>query len=289
MEMSNAPAAAPSDLARPIGLTVMRGAMRLLSATAPAVASRVAADLFMKPHRYATPPREQTVLATGEPFAVRLSPSMTVRAWRFGTGPAVVLVHGWEGRGSQLATFVAPLVERGYSVVTFDAPGHGASDGSRSSLAHFTWALRGVAATTGTPHAIIAHSLGCAATTLALRDGLAVDRLAFLSPPLDPAEYTNRFGTILGLDGATVAAMRMRIEERFLRKWSDYSLAETARSMTAPLLVVHDRDDQDTFWNEGAALAECWPGARLLTTEGLGHRRILRDAAVIEAVTNFVA
>jgi pimeloyl-ACP methyl ester carboxylesterase len=286
--MSTTPAAAPNDLARPIGLTVMRGALRLLSATAPAVASRVAADLFMKPRRYAAPPREQTLLAAGEPFAVPLGPSMTVRAWRFGAGPAVVLVHGWEGRGSQLAPFVAPLVERGYSVVTFDAPGHGASDGSRSSLPHFTWALRGVAATTGTPHAVIAHSLGCAATTLALRDGLAVERLAFLSPPLDPAEYTNRFGDILGLDGATIAAMRLRIEERFLRKWSDYSLAETARTMTAPLLVVHDRDDQDTFWNEGAALAAAWPNARLLTTEGLGHRRILRDAGVIEAVTNFV-
>lgn len=81
----------------------------------------------------------------------------------------------------------------------------------------------------------------------------------------------------------------MRIEERFLRKWSDYSLEESAREMKTPLLVIHDRDDRDTFWSEGAALASAWPGARLMTTEGLGHRRVLRDARVIEEVTAFVS
>ena len=134
---------------------------------------------------------------------------------------------------------MAPLVERGYSVVTFDAPGHGASAGSRSSLPHFAWALRGVAdavseeSGAASVHAIIAHSFGCAAATLALRDGLAVHRLVYLSPPLNPVEYTARFGDILGLDTATIAGMQKRIEERFARKWSDYSLEESARAMTA--------------------------------------------------------
>ena len=58
--------------------------------------------------------------------------------------------------------------------------------------------------------------------------------------------------------------------------------------MNTPLLVVHDRDDRDTFWSEGAALVKAWPGARLMTTEGLGHRRILRDKGVIEDVTQFI-
>jgi pimeloyl-ACP methyl ester carboxylesterase len=289
--MTEAAAVPPTELARPLSLTVMRGALRLLSATAPGIASRVAADLFMTPRRFAAPKREQDILAQGTPFTVKLGASAEVRAWRFGTGPAVLLAHGWEGRGSQLTPFVAPLVERGYSVVTFDAPGHGASPGSRSSLPHFAWALRGVAdaiAADTMPHAIIAHSLGCAAATLALREGLSVHRVVYLAPPLNPVEYTARFGDILGLDDATIRGLQKRIEERFARKWSDYSLAESARTMNTPLLVVHDREDRDTFWSEGAALAEAWPGARLMTTEGLGHRRILRDAGVIEEITRFV-
>ena len=210
--MTDVTLANPLEVSRPIALTVMRGALRLLSATAPGVASRVAADLFLKPRRYPTPPREQAVLAQGTPFTVRLGASREVRAWRFGEGPAVILAHGWEGRGSQLTPFVAPLLERGYSVITFDAPGHGASPGSRSSLPHFAWAVRGVADAAGTPHAIIAHSLGCAAATLALRDGLSVHRLVYLAPPLNPLDYTARFGDILGLDAATIEGLQMHIE-----------------------------------------------------------------------------
>jgi pimeloyl-ACP methyl ester carboxylesterase len=270
-------------------LTFMRGAFGVLSRTAPDVASRVAADLFMKPRRYEAPERERAVLAEATPFQVRLGVATRLQAWRWGSGPAVLLVHGWEGRGSQLAPFVKPLLDAGHSVVAFDAPGHGASSGSRSSLPHFAFAVRAVADAVRTPHAIVAHSLGCAATTLALRDGLAARRLVFVAPPLNPSDYVSRFGQILGITAPVLERMKLRIEERFLRKWSDYSLEETAREMTTPLLVVHDRDDNETFHSEGAALAAAWPEARLVTTSGLGHRRILRDLDVIESATRFIA
>jgi pimeloyl-ACP methyl ester carboxylesterase len=273
---------------QPATLTLMRGAFGLLSRTAPDVASLVAADLFMKPRKFNAPDRERAILAEAVPFEVMLGTNIRLQAWRWGRGPAVLLVHGWEGRGSQLAPFVRPLVDSGHSVITFDAPGHGASSGKRSSLPHFAYAVRGVAAATAPPHAIIAHSLGCAATTLALRDGLTAQRLVFISPPLNPSDYVNRFGEILGVSEPVLDRMKLRIEERFLRKWSDYSLEQTAREMTAPLLVVHDRDDAETFHSEGEALAKAWPEARMISTQGLGHRRILRDESVIEAATRFV-
>ena len=273
----------------PLSLTLVRGALRLLSHTSPSVASRVAADLFMTPRRHRTPERERTLLAGATPFEVRLGDSTTIKAWSWGIGPVVLLVHGWEGRGSQLTPFVRPLVDAGYRVIAFDAPGHGASDGNRSSLPHFTYALRAVAAATAEPHAIIAHSLGCAAATLALRDGLTTNRLVFMAPPLEPVDYTARFGEILALDSAIIDRMRLRIEERFLRKWTDYSLALTAKDMTAPLLIIHDREDQETFWHEGNALASIWPNARLITTDGLGHRRILREPSLIEEATRFIS
>lgn len=272
----------------PVSLAVIRGAMGLLSRTAPDFASRVAVDLFMKPRRYAAPERERKILAAAQPFEVPLGAETRIQAWKWGAGPMILLVHGWEGRGSQLASFVEPLVSAGYSVVTFDAPGHGASSGKRSSLPHFAYAVR-VVANAHTPHAIIAHSLGCAATTLALREGLTAQRLVYIAPPLNPSDYVTRFGDILNISRPVLDRMRSRIEERFLRKWSDYALDATARTMTTPLLVVHDTDDDDTYHAEGAALAEAWPGAKMITTTGLGHRRILRDDSVIEAATRFIA
>jgi pimeloyl-ACP methyl ester carboxylesterase len=282
--------ATATTVPNPLSLQVLRGAMKLLSRTAPGVASRVAADLFMTPRRHRTPERERTLMTDATPFDVALGESTVIKAWRWGgSDRIVILLHGWEGRGAQLAAFAPPLVAAGYSVVAFDAPGHGASSGNRSSLPHFTWALRGVAdAVGGQPHAIIAHSLGCAATTLALRDGFDVQRLVYLAPPLNPADYTRQFGEIIGLDDRTIRGLQSRIEERFLRKWSDYSLAETARGMTVPLLIIHDRSDTETLWTGGAALAEAWPGARMITTEGLSHRKILREPSLIDAAARFI-
>jgi pimeloyl-ACP methyl ester carboxylesterase len=288
--MSDVAASAPRDphLSSPV-MSLVRGALRVLSHASPKTASKVAMDLFMTPRRFRTPERERALIAGATPFDVRLGDANTIKAWSWGEGPLVVLVHGWEGRGSQLSAFVPPLVADGYRVVAFDAPGHGASDGNRSSLPHFTYALRGVVDAVAQPvHAIIAHSLGCAATALALKEGLLANRLVFIAPPLEPVDYTRRFGQILNLGDDIIEGLQRRIEERFMRKWSDYSLALTAREMTAPLLIIHDRDDRETYWSEGNALAEAWAGARLISTEALGHRKVLREPALIEEARKFV-
>jgi pimeloyl-ACP methyl ester carboxylesterase len=280
-----------------MSLALIRGLFRLLSFVAPAAASALAIHLFRSPRRHATPPREREVMAGARPFEVRAGASTRLQCWSWEAGtsvrredaPLVILMHGWEGRGSQMAVFAAPLVKAGFRVVTFDAPAHGASTGRTSSLPHFTWALRAVASSQGTPHAIIAHSMGCASATLALRDGLDVKRLVFVAPPLDPSNYTRQFGEIFRLPESTIAGLRNRVEERFLRPWSDYSPAQSAPHMRARLLVVHDRDDVEVPYEGGATLAALWPHARLMTTQGLGHRRVLRDEAVLRETAAFIA
>ena len=269
-------------------MTLLRGGFRILSSVSTSAASRVAFEVFRTPRRFRTPPRERELLAGATPFEVRLDRSTTVRAWRWGQGPVVLLAHGWEGRGSQMATFAAPLVRAGFSAIAWDAPGHGRSTGRQSSLPHFAWAIRRVAETVGPVHGVIAHSLGCAAATVALRDGVSIPRAAFIAPPLNPADYTRQFGAMFGLGDDVVQGLLDRVEERFLRKWEDFSLEAIAPAMRTPLLVVHDRDDTETAWDGGARLAELWPGARLMTTERLGHRRVLREERVIEEVIRFI-
>ena len=53
----------------------------------------------------------------------------SLAVWQAGpaTAPAVLLAHGWGGRGVQMQSFVAPLLASGYRVVWFDQPGHGDS------------------------------------------------------------------------------------------------------------------------------------------------------------------
>jgi pimeloyl-ACP methyl ester carboxylesterase len=246
-------------------------------------------ELFCTPRRFPTPKREQELMADAEPLAVPFGDGVRIQAWSWGAGPRVILVHGWEGRDSQMATFAAPLVRAGFRVITFDAPGHGRSSGRKSSLPQFTSALRGVAEAVGAPSAMIGHSLGCAAATLAVKEGLPCGKLVFIAPPLETDDYMRQFGEKLGINEQVISGVCRRIEERFGRSWSDYSVASAAPKMKSELLVIHDRDDRNTPWSGAADLVALWPGARLITTESLGHRRILRDPQVIQAAVDFLS
>jgi hypothetical protein len=42
------------------------------------------------------------------------------------------------------------------------------------------------------------------------------------------------------------------------------------------------------MWSGSRDLSRAWPDARLLTTGGLGHRRILSDPKVVAEVVRFV-
>jgi len=270
-------------------LQATRVAMRALERTAPGLGAALAERLFFTPPRSPLTASARDVLATGRPFRVCVDEGR-VAAWAWGHGPAVALVHGWGGRGGRLASaFVAPLVDSGFSVVTFDAPGHGDSDGTLSSMPQVARALTAVADAAGSLFGIVAHSMGGSASALAMAQGLQVARAVFIAPAADPARYAEDFAKLLAVGPVALAQMRRRSEARLRFRWSDLNVPRMAAALDTPLLVVHDRDDPTVPWNEGEAIATAWPGAELVTTSGLGHRDIVRDPVVVARAVDFLS
>ncbi len=270
-----------------VRLLAVRALFGAISSIAPELAAGLAAVLFRTPPGRTDSPSERATLATGERNDLSLD-GRRLAVWRWGHGPLVLLVHGWGSCGSRLAPFVVPLTDAGFSVAAFDAPGHGASAGRLSSLPQFISAIQRAAAELGPVDAIVAHSMGGAAATLAIDRGLSVRRAVFLAPAADPAGYSERFAQILGLSDGVLDRMKRRIERRFGQSWKDFDVLRAARAMAAPLLVFHDREDRDVPWSDGAAIAAAWPGAELVSTAGLGHRRIVQDPSVVSRAVGFL-
>jgi predicted alpha/beta hydrolase family esterase len=265
----------------------VRAFFRAVGPTLPELAGTAAGRLFVTPPRPAVSPRVTQVLARGEPFSVRWRGG-DLRAWSWGSGPAVLLVHGWGGYGAQFASFVAALESAGCRAVAMDGPAHGISDGRRTNLLEFAEAVQRVAEATGPLAGIVAHSFGGASAAIAMSRGLRPGRAVFVAPAADPVLATQRFAAALGLPDAALRAMRSRLERRIGVRFEVLRIPRLAAEFDVPLRVVHDRDDREVPWEEGSAIAAAWPGAELLTTHGLGHYRILHDAAVIRGAVAFL-
>jgi pimeloyl-ACP methyl ester carboxylesterase len=278
-----------------------------LEAFAPELAARVATRWMFSTQRRAMEQWEREALHSGERLSIEGPSGAALAAYRWGQGPLVVLVHGWNGRATQLGAFVAPLVGAGFQVVAFDAPGHGASHGSRSSIVEFADAFDGVLDAVRPffrpVHGVIAHSMGGAAVTLALArasghwqashrrqsDGSrGCPRLVFFAPPIDLRDMTATFSSSLGLGGATLAKMENIVERQLGTDLDEMHALRLAREMQSPLLVQHDESDRAVPLENGRRLAEAWPAAELCVTRGLGHSRILRDETAVRRAVDFI-
>lgn len=240
---------------------------------------------------FLTPSRARRVAADFLPEAQRLSFDTSagqVAAVRAGHGPTVLLVHGWEGQAADLAGFAPPLLAAGFSVVAIDLPAHGASSGERSSIPAAARAVRELQAELGDLHAVIAHSVGSAVTAEALGHGLQAGAVALLSAPAHYLNYARAVASQAGLDAAgTQQMLQLLLAEGV--DVASVSLPRRAPGFRLPALFVHSDDDRVVGIGDARESVAAWPGARLLQVEGLGHRRILTDATVIDAVVGFIA
>jgi pimeloyl-ACP methyl ester carboxylesterase len=273
---------------------LLKAGLRLLSAVAPGAAAKIGARLWFGVRRPRISEETARFLATGVRFDVRVD-EINVVAWQWGSGPTVLLVHGWGGYAGQLEAFVQPLVQGGHEVIAFDAPSHGASGPGklgqgRATLFDFSSAMVAVSRERALA-GVIAHSGGCAAAAWALTTNTkwCPQRMVFFAPFGSAARYMDAFQRALGLSDEAMRRFRADTERQFNFRWADFEVpAITDRVSTPPVLVVHDRGDRETSWEDGAAIAARWPEARLVTTTGLGHNRILRDAGMVEAAVEFI-
>lgn len=283
-----------------LALHAYRAAFSGLGHVSASAAARLAFHRYFAPRRFRPSPREIAALAPAKKGLLE-TPGGTLATYVFEHGPCfpwerrdragtVLLVHGWEGRAGQLASFIEPLRSLGHRVVAVDLPAHGRAPGSRTDLLELAAALRAASAVYGPFRAAIAHSFGGPAVVTALEEGLLAERVVLIGSPARLGRGVERYAQLLGFREPQTRALRGLFEARFgADVWERFDVARASRAHAHPALFIHDREDREVAHEESVWAAGAWPGARRIDTAGLGHRRILRDRGVIEEVLRFVA
>lgn len=269
---------------------LLRLRFRLGGWLAPEATVRQAGEMFCTPYpgsrrRALAAPTDGARLANGDVCGA----AVTQYVWGDPAAqPYVLFAHGWSSHGARILPWVGPLRAAGYAVVAFDQAGHGRSDGSQTNLQEFTHRLLEVGRRHGPAAAVIGHSLGGAAAGLALARGLQADCAVLIAPAADPIDAGRRFARQTGLSEHLRHRMFAMFEAHLELRFADLLAENNAPHVNRPALIVHDLEDREVPWSEGERWACHWPRARLLSTRGLGHHRILDDAGVIAASLGFL-
>lgn len=250
----------------------------------PSVAERV---WFTPPRpRPETLERDADALASVEPIWVmveeRERPGFSV-----GEGPLVILVHGWGGRAAQMTELAEALAGQGLRAVAIDAPGHGTDAQTTSDGFQLAAAVRAVTDVYGQPAAVVAHSIGAIATVLAFSDD-PPPTIVFLAPVLDAEQALSLFSKRAQLFPWTSRSLARRFRRFAGELWPVITAGHDTGLDGSHLLILHDPDDPDTEFSISATLAAKRANTRLEVTDGLGHKRLLRDPGAIDTVTRFV-
>ncbi|WP_059006412.1 alpha/beta hydrolase [Streptomyces specialis] len=281
------------DLRAGLVRTALNGTARV----SPRLAGRWAIDHFLNPpSRVPVKPAEEPVMRRAERGELTIN-GRTVAVYRWGTGERpVLLLHGWMSRASRWSPLVQALTDHGYSPVAFDGPGHGESGGRGSTVVEYrdiALRLQAEHGVNGGFAALIGHSIGGLSAFFALHGGVRAGRLISPAAPADFGYVVNGYRTGAGLGPWAATEIRRRFERLFPGEpdlWTRLSATYRPERLTLPILLVHDESDDMIAREQSDRVMAAFPDqADLLVTTGLGHRRILADPRVVEAVLDFAS
>jgi pimeloyl-ACP methyl ester carboxylesterase len=256
----------------------------------PGLAHRLFIALFFIPLRYKTPPKEIEIRETAEKIRVPLNDGIEIQGYSWGTGPIVLFVHGWAGRGTQFWNFFPEVVRAGYRVIALDGPAHGLSSGRRTDLDGFKTMLFEVEKTVGKIEGVITHSFGGAATLYSIMTGLKIKTLINIASPAIGDEIIDTYLQAMNGSKKTGAYFKQYVINRTGKPFYEFSAEYFIQHIPDKIhiLLIHDRGDVEVPITHPKRLVELRPATWLLETEGLGHYRILKDSKVIHQAVTFL-
>lgn len=273
-------------------LRLMQFGFGTLGRVFPKAFANVAFHFFISPRNRAKHKISDAILEQATVSEMLVGKDM-LKVYEWGSGEkTVLLVHGWESRGTALRSFIPKLLENGFRVVAFDAPAHGDSTGEKVDVVTYSTAVKALYQKSENVEAIICHSFGGASVMYAMTQ-------------LDPTMYLNKFVMIgtpsrifypienaLNTMNAPTQVRKHfigKIEKITGVKLSEFTIEKLSTTLKIEkALIVHDQQDEQVDFAEAEKIVKHWKNAELQVTDGFGHFLLMKNPAVIERVVDFI-
>jgi pimeloyl-ACP methyl ester carboxylesterase len=263
---------------------------RFLQSISTSLAAKYAKRLFITPLKHKMPKREFHMDEQTEQARLFV-PSIikTIVVYRYGkSDKKILLAHGWSGRGTQLVKIADHFLKLGYEIISFDAPAHGKSSGSTTSMPEFIASIHEIEKEFGPFEFAIGHSLGGMALLNAVREGFKTKKLVTIGAADVITDIILHFARTLTLKDTVAEKMKATLDKQFGRDINYASAHSAAKEVNSPTLVIHDEHDGDVPVSCAYAIHNELSNGSIHITKYLGHRKILGKQQVIDKIEDFL-
>jgi len=260
----------------------------ILAPVLPGLSARISHRFWAATKRYDRPAREQACFqkATRQTMVVD---GCRVAIYKWGSGPKVLCIHGWNGRATQYVELIDRLITSGYSVVGFDAPGHGNSDGNQTTLKQMMDIVGHLQNNHGVFDVIVGHSFGFFVAVNVWRQAIQPKCFIGISSPADFTLLLKAFISNFGLNKVAAEALANLLKQRYnAEELDDISIQSIAREISVPCLLLHAESDNQVPLSEPKKILYQWQGAELTEVKRCGHSSILRDRKAMDMCVRFL-
>ena len=274
-------------------LKILRFYFNNLAKISPKTSGKHAFHLFGFPFKAKLKESHQQFLNTADKFKLDVD-GKKIQGYQWGYGPeSILFVHGWQSNSYRWKSFIERFDLTKYTLYSFDAPGHGNSEGRICTVPLYEKTIDALIKKQGTIHHFIGHSIGSFASTGYLfHNNYKPKTYVSLASPNGATEFIADFQRRLKLSPLAYQSL-LEYFENYIGSKAEYYTQETFCKNIKPeaSLIIHDQDDKATSFKNSVRMEEILRAegqkVELVLTQGFKHN--LRTIEVVDRVIRFIA
>lgn len=273
-------------------LKAVKGLFKVGGKVTPKLIARLAYGVFFtRPFRHKPLPSDLDLIRMAEVLDINFE-NKILRGYRFGSGGKVVLLaHGWSSHALTQRKLITELVDaKDYTIIAFDAPAHGNSEGIHTNGMQYRRFLHKLISTYR-PIVVVAHSLGgiCTLSELPLIEDCSVEKVITLAIPITSTMLVAKFIEQASLPNMTHKHFEGYVEKVMGIDHNKFDLKKVyPNGIPYKGLIIHDTNDRLIPYTEGVKLSKMWPNAQFITTHNLDHSGVLKDKYIVQQIVDFI-
>ena len=221
-----------------------------------------------------------------------------LKVYSIGSGPNVLLVHGWGSRASHLVFIARYIANNGFRVVVYDGPAHGRSKKmdhkDMSNMFEYGRAISCVAQSIGNLYGVIGHSLGAFASAFTMMGTgrlseykFFAEKLILISSPISVSRVLENYSQNRD-ELNLLPELTSGLEKEFNFKVSEYDLSRALQYLDSKIMIIHDEQDDEMPVSDAILLKNKNDKILLKLTKGYGHQRILVNRQMLSSIKDFL-